>query len=54
MFESKWDRFYKNQNDTTRAWFDAQAKEDNKLIASIAIPTFLLGLIFGFMFGLGL
>lgn len=53
MIKSKWERWYDNQNPTTRAWLDAQAKEDNKLIASIAIPTFLLGLTFGFLFGLG-
>jgi len=50
---TKWDKFYNNQNATTRAWLDAQAKEDNKLIVAVAIPTFLLGLTFGFIFGLG-
>jgi hypothetical protein len=51
---TKWDKFYNNQNATTKAWLDARAAEDNKLIASVAIPTFLLGLVFGFICGLGL
>jgi len=50
---TKWQKWYDNQNDATKAYFEAQAKEDNKLIVAVAIPTFLLGLIFGFIFGLG-
>ena len=50
---TKWQKFYNNQNPTTQAWLDAQAKEDNKLIVAVVIPAFLLGLTFGFIFGLG-
>jgi len=50
---SKWDKWYENQNPTTRAWLDARAKEDNKFIATMAIPTFILGILFGFIIGLG-
>ena len=53
MFKSKWERWYDNQNPTTKAWLDTQAKEDNKFILSIGIPIFFLGIIVGFMFGLG-
>jgi len=53
MFKSKWDIWYENQNPTTQVWLDAQAKETNKLIVAVAIPVFLLGLTFGFIFGLG-
>lgn len=53
MFESKWDRFYENQNDTTRAWLDAQSKETNKLITAVSVPVFILGLLFGFILSIG-
>ena len=43
---SKWDNWYNNQNETTRAWLDAQAKEDRKLIYLGMIPGFILGFIF--------
>ena len=43
---SKWDDWYNNQNETTRAWLDAQAKEDRKLIYLGMIPGFVLGFIF--------
>ena len=41
---NKWDKWYANQNEATRVWLDAQAKEDNKLIC--------LGMSVGFVFGL--
>lgn len=53
MFESKWDKFYKNQNETTRAWLDTQAAETNKLITAVSVPAFIIGLLFGFILGLG-
>lgn len=43
---SKWDDWYDRQNETTRAWLDAQAKEDKKLIYLGMIPGFTLGFIF--------
>ena len=43
---SKWKNWYNKQNDTTRAWLDAQAKEDNKLIFLGMFPGFLLGVFF--------
>ena len=53
MFQSKYDKFYNNQNETTRAWLDTQATETNKLITSVSVPAFILGLLFGFIVGLG-
>ena len=53
MFESKWDKFYENQNETTRAWLDTQAAETNKLITAVSVPAFIVGLLFGFILGLG-
>jgi len=50
---TKWEKWYENQNDSTKAWLDAQAKEDNKFILSIGTPIFFLGMLFGFLFGLG-
>jgi len=44
---SKWDDWYNNQNETTRAWLDAQSKEDNKLIVLGMIPGFILGFLAG-------
>lgn len=43
---SKWEKWYNNQNETTRAWLDAQAKEDNKLIYMGMVYGFLLGAVF--------
>ena len=51
---TKWEKFYNNQNATTRAWLDAQAKEDNRFALTIGIPTFLLGLVFGLLVGIGI
>ena len=53
MFKSKWDRWYDNQNEATKVWLDAQAKEDNKFILTFGIPIFFMGLFVGFLFGLG-
>lgn len=53
MFKSKWDKWYDNQNPTTQAWLDNQSKEYDKLAISIAVPSFLLGILFGFIIGLG-
>ena len=50
---TKWEKWYENQNPATKAWLDAQAKEDNKFIISIGTPIFFLGIIVGFLFGLG-
>jgi hypothetical protein len=49
---TKWEKFYNNQNATTRAWLDSQAKEDNKLIVAVAIPAFMFGILIGFLLGL--
>lgn len=53
MFKSKWERWYDNQNPATQAWLDAQAKETTKFTLAIGIPIFIMGLLVGFMFGLG-
>ena len=50
---TKWQKWYDNQNDATRAYFARQEAEDNKLIVAVAIPTFIMGMVVGFMFGLG-
>lgn len=42
---SKWDDWYHDQNDATKAWLDAQEKEDNKLMLLGAIPGFFFGVI---------
>ena len=54
MFKSKWDRWYDNQNAATKAWIDAQEKEQNKFALAIGVPSFFLGIIFGLLFGIGL
>ena len=46
---SKYAEWYNNQNETTRAWLDAQAKEDRKLIYLGMIPGFILGFIFAIL-----
>jgi len=43
---SKYERWYQNQNEATRAWLDSQYKEDSKLIIVGMIPGFLLGFVF--------
>jgi uncharacterized Tic20 family protein len=53
IFKTKWDRFYDNQNPTTQAWLDAQAKETTKFTLAIGIPIFTMGLLVGFIVGLG-
>jgi hypothetical protein len=53
MFKSKWEKWYDNQNPTTQAWLDNQSKETNKFALAIGLPVFAMGLIIGFMFGLG-
>lgn len=52
--ETKWDKFYNNQNATTRAWLDKRTKEYNEMAAIIGIPLFLTGMLVGFLFGLGM
>ena len=42
---SKYERWYQNQNEATRAWLDSQYKEDSKLIIVGMIPGFFLGVI---------
>jgi hypothetical protein len=51
---TKWEKWYENQNPATQAWLDARAKEDNKFIISIGVPIFFIGMLFGFLFGLGM
>ena len=42
---SEWNNWYNKQNETTRAWLDAQAKEDRKLIFLGMVPGFILGFL---------
>ena len=42
---SKWNNWYDNQNETTRAWLDSQAREDNKLIGMGIFVGFILGML---------
>jgi len=51
---SKWDRWYENQNDATKAWLDTRAKEDNKFALSIMLPSLSFGLLIGFIIGFGI
>ena len=51
---TKWEKFYNNQNATTRAWLDAQAKEDNKFVVAIGLPIFFLGVVVGILIGIGI
>ena len=46
LIMSKWEKWYNNQNETTRAWLDKQAQEDNKLIFLGMLPGFILGFVF--------
>lgn len=54
MFKSKWDRWYDNQNTATKAWLDKESEKHDRLVVSIAVPAFILGTLFGFLFGLGM
>ena len=49
---TKWDKFYNNQNPTTKAWLDAQAKDFYRDVFAIGTPLFLLGATFGLIIGL--
>ena len=49
---TKWEKFYNNQNDTTKAWLDAQSKEDNKFAFAVGMPMFVIGVLIGFLLGL--
>ena len=51
---TKWDKWLNNQNDATKAYFEAQAKEDNKFITAIAVPTFVLGVVVGILIGVSI
>ena len=51
---TKWQKFYNNQNPTTQAWLDAQSKETDKFVLAIGVPIFFIGMLFGFLFGLGM
>ena len=51
---TKWEKFYNNQNATTRAWLDARAAEDNRFALVVAVPSVLLGIVIGFMIGISL
>jgi hypothetical protein len=53
MFKSKWDKWYENQNATTRAWIDSETKKYNEQVIAIAIPSILVGMFIGFIIGLG-
>ena len=44
--KTKWDNWHDSQNETTKAWLDAQAKEDNKLI----YVGMTIGFVIGFLF----
>lgn len=54
MFKSKWDKWYDNQNTATKAYLDSESEKYGRLVISIAVPSFLLGIIFGFLIGFGL
>ena len=54
MFKSKWDKWYDNQNTATKAWLDRESAKYDRLVMSIAVPSFLIGMLFGLLFGLGL
>ena len=47
ILTNKYTKWYENQNETTKAWLDAQAKEDRKLIYLGMIPGFILGFLAG-------
>ena len=51
---TKWNKWLNSQNDTTKAYFQAQAKEDNKFITAIAVPTFILGVVVGILIGVSM
>lgn len=53
MFKSKWDEWYDKQPAATKAWIDRETAKNNELIRSIAFPSILLGLLIGFILGLG-
>lgn len=44
---NKYEAWYNNQNDTTKAWLDAQQKEDDKLIFLGMGIGFILGIVVG-------
>lgn len=49
---TKWEKFYNNQNATTKAWLDEQSKEDNRFALAVGISMFMLGILIGFLLGL--
>jgi hypothetical protein len=51
--ETKWDKFYNNQNATTKAWLDQRTKEYNQMAVAVGLPLFLTGMLLGFLIGVG-
>ena len=51
---TKWQKWYDNQNEATKVWLDARAKEDNKFALTVAIPSLTFGIMIGFLLGLGM
>jgi uncharacterized Tic20 family protein len=47
MNHNKFQKWYDNQNDTTKAWLDAQAKNDLQLIFSSMLFGFIAGVFAG-------
>lgn len=51
---TKWDKFYNNQNATTKAWLDNQSKQFYSDVLAIGAPLFLVGSIVGIIIGFSL
>ena len=51
---TKWQKWYDNQNESTKVWLDARAAEDTKFALTMALPAFVLGIIFGILIGIGM
>ena len=49
---TKWEKWYNNQNASTKAYLDEQNKEDNKFAFAVGMPMFVIGVIIGFLLGL--
>lgn len=47
MNHNKFQKWYDNQNDTTKAWLDAQSKNDLQLIFSSMLFGFIAGVFAG-------
>ena len=51
---TKWDRWYEQQNDATKAWIDARAAEDTKFALTVAAPALVFGILVGILIGIGI